>query len=333
MHAATIGPASRLRGGGRWAPGHRARGSARRHARGVVLALAALAALGCAAEDRHARSVDGGPPVPLVLAFQPQENPEGLAPDARRLAAYLAEALGTPTEVYLPTTYAAVVEALRAGHAHVGYLSGWPYLIAHREAGAELLVAEERQGATFYYSQWYVRSDGDIETLEDLRGRHVAFTSPTSTSGYLFPLARVIEAGLLRTGGDPKAFFGEVLFAGGYQQALQALAHGSVDAAAASDYAFDLYLDEAQRARVRVLERQGPIPTHGIAVRGSLPDAWKVRIREALLSLNEEPHRDLLRSVYGAERLVARSHEEHVSALERALVLVGSDERSRRASR
>jgi phosphonate transport system substrate-binding protein len=82
---------------------------------------------------------------------------------------------------------------------------------------------------------------------------------------------------------------------------------------------------------VRVLSRQGPVPTHGVAVRGSLPAAWKERIRDAFLSLNEEPHRDLLRSVYGAERLVARSHEQHVAALEHALALVSGDPAERRA--
>jgi phosphonate transport system substrate-binding protein len=281
----------------------------------------ALAALGCGPAEERASDPDA-PPVPLVFAFQPQENPEGLAPNARRLAAHLAEALGTPTEVYLPTTYAAVVEALRAGHVHVAYLSGWPYLHAHRESGAELLVVEERNGAPSYRSQWYVRADGGVESLADLRGRAVAFPSPTSTSGYLFPVARVIEEGLLDPGADPKAFFGQIVFAGGYQQALQALANGSVDAAAASDYAFEMYLDEAQRAGVRVLTHQGPVPTHGIAVAGSLSAAWKARIRDALLTLNEDANRELLRSVYGAERLVARSHDEHVGALEHALALV-----------
>jgi len=153
----------------------------------------------------------------------------------------------------------------------------------------------------------------------------VAFPSPTSTSGYLFPIASLVEAGLLATGEDPEGFFREVVFAGGYQQALQALANGSVDAAAASDYAFEMYLDEAQRAQVRVLAQQGPVPTHGIAVRGDLPPEWKERIRDALLGLNDEPNRALLRSVYGAEKLVPRRHEEHVAALERALRLVGVD--------
>ncbi len=298
--------------------------------RGRLLALAVVLAAGLLAcgeaEDRERLLPAGGPPVPLIFAFQPQENPEGLAPGARELAAYLSTELGTPTEVFLPTTYAAVVEAMRSGHADVAYLSGWPYLTAHREAGAEILVVEERNGSPFYQSQWFVRADGDVESLADLRGRSVAFPSPASTSGYLFPVARLVEEGLLQTGEDPQAFFGQVLFAGGYEQALQALAAGSVDAAAAADYAFPLYLDEAQRARVRVLTQQGPVPTHGLAVRGSLPPAWKERIRAALLTLNEPEHQELLRSVYGAERLVSRTHEEHTASLLHARRLLGLDD-------
>ena len=300
---------------------------------GVAVALVVLlgsSPFGCGpGEDRERLLPEGGPPVPLIFAFQPQENPEGLAPGARELANYLGEVLETPTEVFLPTTYAAVVEAMRSGHADVAYLSGWPYLTAHREAGAEILVVEERNGNPFYQSQWFVRADDDVESLADLRGRSVAFPSPSSTSGYLFPVARLVEEGLLKTGEDPKVFFGQVLFAGGYEQALQALAAGSVDAAAAADYAFEMYLDETQRARVRVLTQQGPVPTHGLAVRGSVPPVWKERIRDALLTLNEPEQRERLRSVYGAERLVPRTHEEHVASLLHARRLLGLEDEPR----
>lgn len=261
----------------------------------------------------------------LTFAFQPQANPEAISPDAEKLAEYLSEKIGIESEVFLPTNYAGVVEALRADNADVAYFSGWPYLVAHQKADAELLVVEERGGNPFYHSQWYVRKDGDIEKLADLEGKAIAFTSPTSTSGYLFPLAKVIEEGHLDKGGNPKDFFGEVLYAGGYEQALKALAEGKVAAAAASDYAYDRYLNEEEQAKIKVLTKQGPVPTHGIAVRGDLPDSVKEKIQEALLSLNEDENKELLESVYGAEKLVARSHDEHAAALENALELVGAE--------
>jgi phosphonate transport system substrate-binding protein len=289
---------------------------------GVTVLLMALS--GC---ERNAGNASAGSendrPIKLTFAFQPQENPEGLQLDTRRLGDFISERTGYTVEIFLPTNYAAVVEALRGGHADVAYFSGWPYLIAHDLAGAELLVAEERQGKPFYESRWYVRKDSSYESLTDLKGKTIAFTSPTSTSGFLFPMSKVVEEGHLKTGQDAKEFFGDVVFAGGYQQALLALANGTVEAAAASDYALGMYLSEAQQAEVRVLVSQGPVPTHGIAVRGSLPDEVKAKVREALLALNEEENKALLKSVYGAEKLVPRTHEEHVQALDRARKLVG----------
>lgn len=265
--------------------------------------------------------------IKLTFAFQPQENPEGLQLDTERFAQFIAEETGYEVEVFLPTNYAVVVEALRSKNADVAYFSGLPYLMAHDMAGAELLVVEERDGNPFYYSQWYALDDSDIETLSDLEGRTIAFTSPTSTSGFLFPLAAVIEADLLEEGGDPNDLFGDIVFAGGYEQALLALANGRVEAAAASDYALQQYLTEEQRSRIRVINRQGPVPTHGLAIRGDLPDEVKDRVRQALLLLNEPENSELLRSVYGAERLVAREHQEHVEALARARSLVDLDAR------
>ena len=85
----------------------------------------------------------------LIFAFQPQENPEGLQLNGKKLAEFMEKETGIKCEIFVPTSYAAVVEALRGNNAHVAYFSGWPYLIAHNTAGVELLVAEERDGKPF----------------------------------------------------------------------------------------------------------------------------------------------------------------------------------------
>lgn len=272
-----------------------------------------------------AASLRADDPRELVVAFQPQENPEKLQLNARAMTAFLSKEIGMPVKVYLPTDYAAVVEALRAGHAHVAYFSAWPYMLAHKLAGADLIAAEERGGQTFYYSQWYTRNDSGIESLKDARGRKAAFTAPSSTSGYLFPLAKLVEEGLIGKRGNPMTHFSQVTFAGGYEQALKALVNKQVDVAAASDYALSRYLKPEEQARVKVIARQGPVPTHCIAAKNSLSQPLREKVRAALLKLNEPGHKDLLKSVYGAEKLVASTHDQHVAALTKALELTGLD--------
>lgn len=297
-----------------------------------LVAAVSLATLGCdsdeserQAETESTEETSGDQPEEVVFAFQPQENPEGLRPDADRLADYMSDAIGVPADVYLPTSYAAVVEALRSENADVAYFSGWPYLIASRKTDVDLLVVEERNGNPYYHSRLYVDASSDIQSPSDLKGKSISFTSPTSTSGYLFPMAKVIEETSMETGDDPKSFFSNVVYAGGYQQSLQALLHDRVDVAAASDYAFQLYLSDEERKKIRILTEQGPVPTHGVAVRSALPGDLKQKIEKAFLALNDSEHNDLLKSLYGAEKLVERNHEEHVSALEGALETVGED--------
>lgn len=303
----------------------------------LLLAVAALGACdkksdsdtnGAAANQAQTNGTAGAAAeksdVKITFAFQPQENPEGLMPDAKKLAAFVAEQTGYEVEVFVPTSYAAVVEAMRGGNAQVAYFSGWPFLKAHHAADAQLLLVEERDGNPFYYSQWYVAADSKAEKLSDIKGKKIAFTSPTSTSGFLFPYAKLIDEGVVEQGKDLNEFFENVYFAGGYEAALKSLVEGKVDAAAASDYALELYLTEEEQKKVKVLTKQGPVPTHCFAVKADVPLDVQKKLKEALLELNKDENKELLKSVYGAEKLVERSHGDHMMALQEAQETVGT---------
>ncbi len=262
-------------------------------------------------------------PDTLILAFQPQENPEKLQLNAEAMAKFVGGEIGMPTKIFLPTDYAAVVEALRADHAHVAYFSAWPYLLAHNLAGVDVILAEERGGKTGYTSRWYTLEGSGITKLADARGKKAAFTSPTSTSGYVFPYAKLIQEGLLPEKGDPKTFFSQVLFAGGYEQALKALLNGQVDIAAASDYALPRFLTPDEQKRVKIVSEQGPVPTHCIAVKGNLSIELRDKIKAAFLKLKAPEHKDLLKTLYGAEKLAEVKHAHHVGPMAAALRVTG----------
>ena len=138
----------------------------------------------------------------------------------------------------------------------------------------EVSIGDEKTEEPFYFSYWVVPKDSPYASLEDLRGKKVAFPSQLSTSGYVAPLARLVELGLVEqpeegNAADPSDFFGEVIYAGGYSQAWEALKAGQVDVAIiAGDVPADLYDevlvrdDGARRARTDPVTRgrlqQGP---------------------------------------------------------------------------
>lgn len=261
---------------------------------------------------------------PLRIAFIPQENPEKLIGDIDLVTAWLGERLGVPVEGFVTIDHAAAVEALRAGAADITFAGALPYVLAHEQIGAEVLLAEVYRGKPTYQAKIFVRQGSGIETVADLEGKTIAFADPISESGYLYPLEIVSEQGHLRPGEDPQAFFSRVYFAGGYQQAIQAVANGLVDAAGVSEFA-DLLLSPAQQAEVRAVAASEPIPSHAVIARPGLEPALKERFIEALLELNQPDHRWLLKHLYGPDGYVRTNHAayEPVAELARRYGLLG----------
>ncbi len=271
-------------------------------------------------------------PAKLVIAVQPTSTPEQLTADAKELREFLSKKLSREVEIVFPTTYAGVVEALRFGHAQAAFMSAWPAQLAVKHAKAEVALAEvrevvigqEKKEETFYFSYWVVPKDSPVERLEQLRGKRAVFPSPLSTSGYVAPLAKLVDLGLVpaRPGqeADPKAFFGEARFAGGYVQGWEALKARQADVTViAGDVSEKLYREVL--AGTKVIEQQGPIPSHAVLFAKDLDPAAKRQLRDALLDLGKPEHRGLMRKFISGIFVGFRptTAEQHLGALDRFL--------------
>ena len=239
----------------------------------------------------------------LRLAFIPQENPEKLLGDISIITGWLSEQLNVPVTGFVTFDHAAAVEALRNGDADISFMGALPFVLAEDQIGAVPLLSEVYRDQASYSGRIFVRRDSGIETLADLKGRDIAFTDPVSESGYLYPLDLFVQDGLIKNISDADTFFGHKFFAGGYQQAMQAMANGLVDAAGASQYA-DLLLTPEQQAQVKVLAESQQIPSHAIIARPGLDPDLQARFTDAMLSLNTAENRHLLTYLYGPDGYV-----------------------------
>lgn len=277
------------------------------------------------------------PKTKLTLAVQPTETVTDIQPRATELERFLESRLrDVDVQVLIPLSYAGIIEALRFGHADAAFMSAWPMLLAEKRAGAsvalaeirEVVIGQEKREAPFYFSYWIVLKDSPVQDLPQLKGMKACFPSPLSTSGYLMPVARLIERGLIpkpdAEGANPEAFFGQVVFGGGYGQCWAALRQRQVDVTViAGDVAESLYREVL--ANTRVLEEQGPIPSHGVVLRKGFPTALRVRFLNALMDLGKPEHRPLMRRLISAIFVGFRrtTSADHLAALNRALELTG----------
>jgi phosphonate transport system substrate-binding protein len=275
-----------------------------------------LVSLPCAIAQRH------NPP--LVIALKPDKDPEAMLAERKKLTAVLSAEMGRPVEVIVPLSGAVIVEGLANGTIDVAYISATDMLNARRSGAASLLLAGEIDGQTWYRSYWVALKEKPYQSVQDLHGLPVAFSSRTSTSGYVIPLHDLHKKGLISSRGSAEEFFGtgNVWFGSGYVSAVERVLRHEAEAAAISYYVLDQdkHLSPDQRARLKKVAEQGPVPTHVLAVGRRVSEADRDQLRGALLALNQPEH-DELRNHAFVSRLVEVDETEHLQPLVDALAL------------
>ena len=258
--------------------------------------------------------------VSFTLGFIPTEKASELTPKAEALAEFLSKAMGMPVNVIVPTAYESLIEGIRFGHIDAAFMDSGPAWIACQKADAEVVLAELKNGSPYYWCEMYVRSDSDINCLEDILNKRIAFTSWTGSSGFIFPIGTMVQRGLIEVEGQDfisleKSLgqsFSQYVISGGYKQSLKLLIEGKVDAAALAHDAPQKYLKAEDRDKIKPIERLGKVPSHPIVVKSDMPQELKERFINAMLLLNQPEHQGFLERLYGVTGLTATNTEEHL---------------------
>lgn len=271
----------------------------------------------------------------LTVVFPSRADSTDLQNKANAVAAFLSKDLGMPVQAQVGDDTAAV-EALRANRADVAFLSSRPALKAEQLANARLYLAEVRanySGRYTYNSVFVVSKNSPLKsqnsakaTLSQLRGKKISFTSPTSGSGFIFPVSELVKQGLVPNRDRLNNFFGQVSYGNNYSGALQAVLRGQAEVAAVSEYALNPpYITDAEKSRLRVLHKISGVPAHGVAIDDDVPAPMRQRIINSLLKLNQSQNNQILRNLYNSTELVRVDHNSHLAPVRNALRLAGID--------
>lgn len=261
----------------------------------------------------------------LVVALKPDKNPEAMAAERAELSRLLGAAVGRPVEVIVPTSAAVISTGLANGTIDAAHVASTDFakeaLDPGRPAPARIALAVQVKGRTSYSSVWLTLADKPYSGIAQLAGKPVAFASRTSTSGCIVPLYDLQQQGLIKAGGSPGDFFGEgnVFYGTGYVSAVERVLDGSAEAAAVSDYVFegDKHLKPEQKARLKVLASQGPVPTHVLVIRTALPASEGTALARSVASLDAA----LRDRVFGGP-LVEVDEQAHLAPIRAALTAV-----------
>lgn len=140
--------------------------------------------------DRPIAASDQANPRQLIFSYTPVEDPAVYAQVWQGFIDHLSAVTGKPVQFFPVQSYAAQYEAMRAGRLHVAGINTGGTPVAVNCAGFIPFAMMAAADGTYGYEMEIISWPGSgIESPEDIRGRTLTFTSPTSNSGFKAPSA------------------------------------------------------------------------------------------------------------------------------------------------
>ena len=241
----------------------------------------------------------------FVIVLLPGEDTPEVAWTREIFGEALSEALyGLPVREFHATSFAAVVEAMRFGHAHLAFFGPFSYVTAAERAGAEVFAVvgfpdpyNEGEYTHGYYSHFITHVDSGIYTLGDLPGRTFGFVDPESTSGNIVPLNEFVnyfaderpdlQPDDLHISGR---FFSTSMFTGTHANSIQGVARGDIDAGVVSS---NILTTEIRNGlvdpdQIRIFHSSPRIPGSPQALQRDLPEDLKEIVINFYLNWDDE---------------------------------------------
>ena len=315
-----------------------------------ALALGALGALvvgcagplveDCAHGDLDQRYCDGNgdlvadPPLDssrwldperLIFAYTPVEDPAQFRDVWAGFLAHVEKAVSRDVLFFPVQSNAAQIEAMRAGRLHIaGFNTGSVPLAVNCVGFVPATMMAREDGSFGYEMEILTHRDSGIESVQDLRGRTLAFTSPTSNSGFKAPSVLLEEEFGLVVDQDF-----ETAFSGRHDNSVLGVLQRDYEAAAVANIVIDQVLARGVGSRddLRVLYRSETFPTTAFGVSNRLDPDLAEAVVEAFYTFDWEG--SALDAEFEENSFIPISYEGHWAVIRRIDVASGTSWRCR----
>jgi phosphonate transport system substrate-binding protein len=229
--------------------------------------------------DTPANTID---PPTLIFAYTPGEDPAAYARVWDGFLRHLEKATGKRVRFFPAQSNAAQIEAMRAGRLHIAAFGTGSVPIAVNCAGfVPFAIMGGERGILGYEMEIITYPGSGIRTPADLKGRKLAFTSPTSNSGFKAPSVLLRSEFGLEAGRDYVA-----VFSGRHENSVLGVAYNDYDAAAIANEVMHRMMARGvvTKAQIVTVYTSETFPTAAFGLAHNIDPGLATKVREAFFS-------------------------------------------------
>lgn len=239
----------------------------------------------------------------LVIGLIPEQQIFEQIRKYKPLADYLSKKTGTEIQLKVLSRYGNIIGNFVSQGMDGAFFGSFTYALAHARLGVEILARPETlDGRSTYHGLIFVRKDSGIRSAKDMRGKRFAFVDRATTAGYLFALDYFHRNNIR----DYKAYLKEAYFAGTHEDAINDVLDRKADIGVAKNTIFEHLEKKHPRIdkELSILEKSPQVPENGLAVRKDLDASTRKRLKEALLTMHDDPEGLKILKNFGAARFI-----------------------------
>ncbi|MEO9826157.1 MAG: phosphate/phosphite/phosphonate ABC transporter substrate-binding protein [Paracoccaceae bacterium] len=221
-------------------------------------------------------------PDTLIFAYTPVEDPAVYKTAWSDFLTHLEAETGKSVVFFPVQNNAAQIEAMRSGRLHIAGFNTGSNPLAVNCAGFNPFTIMASADGNFGYEMEIITFPGSgIESVEDIKGKQLAFTSPTSNSGFKAPSA------ILKGDFDllPERDF-EPVYSGKHDNSILGVANKDYMAASIANSVKSRMIsrDVIKEEDVKVIYKSQTFPTTGFGTAHNLTPELKEKIRNAFFN-------------------------------------------------
>lgn len=244
-------------------------------------------------------------PSTIIFTYTPVEDPAVYANIWNGFVAHMAKVTGRKVVFFPVQSNAAQLEAMRSGRLHVAGFNTGSNPIAVSCAGfVPFAMMAKNDGSFGYEMEIIVPKDSPLKSPADLKGKTLAFTSPTSNSGFKAPSAILKgEFGLVKD----KDF--KATFSGKHDNSILGVYNGDYEAASVANSV----LQRMERrgvikpGKIRSIYKSQTFPTTGYGHAYNLNPTLAAKIKQAFLTYKWDEN--FKKEFKKADRFIAITHK------------------------
>ena len=225
-------------------------------------------------------------PDTIIFSYTPVEDPAIYAKVWDGFIKHMSEVTGKKVVFFPVQSYAAQYEAMRSGRLHIAGVNTGGNPVAVSCAGlVPFAMMASKDGSYGYEMEIIVPTGSAIKSPADIKGRTLAFTSPTSNSGNKAPSALLkSEFGLV------KDVDFKTVFSGKHDNSVLGIANNDYEVAAIANSVMNRMFDRevVDPASITTIYKSATFPTTGYGHAHNLHPEVVAKVKQAFFTFQWE---------------------------------------------